>query len=79
MGQAHGETASSSSTPSRLDRSDVDLLHTHHCVESASRFFAADGERLGQHAWGDLPGEAPPVLAPAALALSPALPTIAFQ
>ena len=73
MGQAHGETASSSSAPSRFDRSDVDLRHAHHCVESASRFFTAGGQRFGQHARGDLPGETPPVFAPPARALLTAI------
>src|SRR6516225_7389788 len=52
-----------------LDCSDVDLLHAHHRLKRALRFTAAGSQRLGQHARCDLPGDAPPVFAPAALAL----------
>src|SRR5258705_7136143 len=58
-----------SAAPRGLDRGDVDLLHFHHRVECSLCFSAADRQRLGQHAWRDLPGDAPFVLAPAALAL----------
>src|SRR5215213_7601935 len=51
----------------RLDRGNVDLLHGHHRLEGS---FGRCGVRAGggveQDAGGDLPGEAPPVLAPAA-------------
>src|SRR3954471_1840147 len=54
----------------RLDRGDVDFLHRHHRVEGASGGcdVGADGG-VKQDAWRDLPGEAPPVLTPAAGAL----------
>src|SRR3954467_8298678 len=58
-----------SSAPSRLvDGSDVDLLHRHHRFERALGVGAAGGKRVGQCARGDLPREAPAVLAPAARA-----------
>src|SRR5262249_4822076 len=41
--------------------------------ECALCFIAASGERLGQHARRDLPGNAPLVFAPAALAFLPAV------
>src|SRR4030095_15269492 len=41
----------------------------HHRIERALGFSAADRQRLCQHAWRDLPGDAPLVLAPAARAL----------
>src|SRR5438067_7339125 len=62
-----------STAPRRLDRGDVDLLHLHHHVKCAFCFTAASGERLGQDAWCDLPGDAPLVLAPAASAFLPAI------
>src|SRR6202012_5273080 len=55
--------------PRRLDRGDVDLLHRHHRVERPLRLGAAGSPRVHQYAWVDLPGDAPPVLAPAAVAL----------
>src|SRR5688572_9743512 len=55
--------------PRGLDGGDVDLLHRHHRFEGTLGLIATSGERVGQHARGDLPGEAPPVLAPAALTL----------
>src|SRR5262245_8923398 len=58
----------------RLDGGDGALLHRHHRVEGTLRLTATSRKRVGQHARGDLPGETPTVLAPAALAL---LPTIA--
>src|SRR3954454_15176798 len=51
-----------------LNRGDVDLLHRHHCLEGALRGVSALVEGIDQHARRDLPGEAPLVLAPAALA-----------
>src|SRR3954454_11469234 len=58
----------------RLDLGDVDLLHRHHRLECPLGG-AAVGivQRLEQHARRDLPGEAPLVLAPAALAFLPAI------
>src|SRR5258706_297949 len=59
-----------SSTPPRgVDLGHVDLLHRHHRVEGALGLGPAGRHRLGERARGDLPGEAPAVLAPAALAL----------
>src|SRR5690349_4259264 len=52
-----------------FDRGDVDLLHLHHRFEGALRFVAADRQRVGEDAWRDLPGDAPAILAPPALAL----------
>src|SRR5262249_8783444 len=52
---------------------DVDLLHSHHCLKRAFCFIAADCERLGQNPRRDLPGDAPLVFAPAALALLTAI------
>jgi hypothetical protein len=58
-----------SAAPRRLDRGDVDLLHAHHRIKRPLCFIAAGGQRLGQHARRDLPGNAPLVFAPAARAL----------
>src|SRR5215831_1241351 len=57
----------------RLDCGDVDLLHAHHCVECTLCLVAASGQRLGQHARRDLPGNTPLVFAPAARAFLPAI------
>src|SRR5215510_2202405 len=62
-----------SPAPRSLDRSDVDLLHAHHRRKCALRFIAPGSQCLGQHAWRDLPGDAPPVFAPAALTLLAAI------
>src|SRR5690606_6573924 len=62
-----------SAPPCRLDRGHVDLLHRHHRLEGAPGFVAASRHGLGEHTWRDLPREAPLVLAPAALALLPAI------
>ena len=56
-----------SAAPRRLDRGNVDLLHVHHRIKCALCFIAAGRQRLGQDARRDLPGNAPLVLAPAAL------------
>src|SRR5687768_11252366 len=56
----------SSAPPRRLDGGDVDLRHLHHRVEGTLCFTAASSKRVGEHARGDLPGEAPAVLAPTA-------------
>ena len=55
-----------SAAPRRYDCGDVNFGHVHHHVERAAGFLAADGHRLDKHAGGDLPAEAPFVLAPAA-------------
>src|SRR5262245_50992811 len=62
-----------SAAPGRRDRGDVDLFHPHHRLECALCFIATSGERLGQYARRDLPGNAPFVFAPAALAFLPAI------
>ena len=56
-----------------LDRGDVDFLHVHHRIESALRFIATGGKRVGQHARRDLPGNSPLIFAPPALALLSAI------
>src|SRR4051794_32248806 len=58
----------------RFDLGDVDLLHRHHRFECPLGG-AAIGivHRLEQHARSDLPGKAPVVLAPAALAFLAAI------
>src|SRR3954465_1487766 len=62
------------SAPARgLDGGDVDLLHRHHRLECSPGFRATHRQRLGQHAWGDLPGDTPAVLAPAACAFLAAI------
>src|SRR4051812_17236952 len=57
----------------RFDGGDVDLLHRHHRLERPFSRVAAFGKRIGQHLRGDLPADAPLVLAPAALALLPSV------
>ena len=49
-----------------VDFGDVDFAHLHHGLEGALGLGAAGGHRLGKRAWGDLPVEAPAILAPAA-------------
>src|SRR5688572_12128278 len=64
----------SASPPTRcLDGGDVDLSHRHHRFESTLRLTATSRKRVGQRARGDLPGEAPAVLAPTALAFLAAI------
>src|SRR5688572_22378389 len=58
---------STSAPPRRLDGGDVDLLHRHHRLEGTRCLTSTSRKRLGQRARGDLPGEAPAVLAPTAL------------
>src|SRR5437667_4376100 len=58
----------SSAASRHLDGGDVDLLHRHHRLEGALCLSATGRKRLGQRARGDLPGEAPAVLAPTARA-----------
>src|SRR5688572_22408418 len=62
-----------SAAPRCLDRGDVDLLHAHHRLKRALCLIAAGRQRLGQHAWRDLPGDAPLVFAPAARTLLAAI------
>src|SRR6516164_9121799 len=63
------------SAPSRcLDRGDVDFLHRHHRLEGTLGLTTTSRKRIGERAWRDLPGEAPGVLAPTALALLSAIP-----
>src|SRR6185312_14754305 len=64
-----------SPVPRRLDRGDIDLLHPHHRLEGAlGGGLIRAGDRFQEHPWGDLPGQAPLVLAPTALAFdSPVL------
>jgi hypothetical protein len=63
------------STLSRgLNRGDVDLAHRHHRFEhSLASGGIGIGHAIGKGARGDLPRQAPLVLAPAALALLPAV------
>src|SRR4051812_37536641 len=62
-----------SASPRGLDGGDVDLLHRHHRLEGTLCLTATRRKRLGQRARGDLPGEAPAVLAPTALAFLAAI------
>jgi hypothetical protein len=52
-----------------FDGGNVNVLHAHHRIKRPLCFFATDRQRFGQHPRCDLPGDAPLVLAPAALAL----------
>src|SRR5262245_22510002 len=65
--------SATSPAPRRLDCGYVDLSHAHHRIERALCFVAAGSQHLGQHAWRDLPGDAPLVFAPTALALLAAI------
>src|SRR5687768_2230114 len=62
-----------SAPPRCLDGGDVDLLHRHHRCEGTLGLTAAGRKRVGQRARGDLPGEAPAILAPTALAFLAAI------
>src|SRR3569833_3047247 len=62
-----------STSPRGLDGGDVDLPHGHHRLEGALCLVASGGKRLGQRTWGDLPGESPAILAPAARAFLSAI------
>src|SRR5918994_2756467 len=62
-----------SAAHSRFDGGNVDLLHRHQRLERTLSRVAALGECIGQHTRGDLPANAPFVLAPAALAFLPAI------
>src|SRR4249920_2282618 len=57
-----------SAPPRGLDGGDVDLLHRHHRLEGTLGLTATSRKRIGERARGDLPGEAPAVLAPTARA-----------
>src|SRR5512134_2203500 len=59
-----------STTARRLDCSDVDLFHLHHCIESTLGGGGVGiGYRFGQSDRRDLPGQSPFVFAPAARTL----------
>src|SRR3982074_2433443 len=60
-------------SPCCLDGRDVDLLHHHHRLEGTLCLPATNRKRFGQRRRGDLPGEAPAVLAPPALAFHAAI------
>src|SRR5437870_3419670 len=63
----------SSAASRSLYGGDVDLLHRHHRLEGALGLSATGRQRVGQRARGDLPGEAPAVLAPTACAFLAAI------
>src|SRR5580658_5341140 len=65
--RSKGIVAFTSASPCCLDGGDVDFLHRHHRLEGAPGLTATGRKRLGERARGDLPGEAPAVLAPPAL------------
>src|SRR6185436_4563222 len=46
----------------------VDLFHGHHGLKRSLRLVAARRHRVGEYARRDLPGQAPAILAPTALA-----------
>src|SRR5687767_15852715 len=56
-----------SAPPRRFDGGNVDFLHRQHRLKGTPCLIATSSERVGQSARGDLPGEAPAVLAPTAL------------
>lgn len=63
-----------SARPRRLYRCDVDLSHRHHRFERAlGRSGIGTEQRRREGAGGDLPGQTPAVLAPAALAFLTAI------
>ena len=64
---------STSAPPRCVDGGDVDLRHRHHRLEGTLGLTATSRKRLGERARGDLPGEAPAVLAPTALAFLAAI------
>src|SRR5688572_11730888 len=70
---ARRRTVKFSAPPCRLDGRDVDLLHRHHGGEGPLRLSATSRNRVGQRARRDLPGEAPAVFAPTALAFFAAI------
>src|SRR3981081_1120260 len=70
----HQDLAPRSPSHRRFERGHVDLLHRHHRLEGAFGYFATNRQGFAQNPWRNLPGDAPFVLAPAALT---SLPTIA--
>src|SRR5512134_1443465 len=65
--EMHASKITTSSAARRLDRSDVDLFHLHHRIESTLGGGGVGiGYRFGQSDRRNLPGQAPFVLAPAA-------------
>src|SRR5262249_26905635 len=62
-----------SASPRCRNSGDVDLLHRHHGLESTLGLIATNRKCIGEGARGDLPGEAPTVLAPTALAFLAAI------
>ena len=73
IGSDPQRVVSTSAPPRCLDGRDVDLLHRHHRVERTLGLGATSRHRVGERARGDLPREAPAVLAPAALAFLAAI------
>src|ERR1700704_4658392 len=65
--------SSPSAPPRFLDGGNVDLLHRHHRREGTLGLTATGGQRVNERARSNLPGEAPPVLAPTALTLLAAI------
>src|SRR5205085_9196095 len=66
--------SASSSAPCRIDGGDVDLFHFHHRLErSLGGRTVGIGRCVQQRPRGDLPGQAPSVLAPSARALGAAV------
>ena len=63
-----------SASPHSLDSGDVDFRHRHHRLKGTLCLSAASRKRFGQRARRDLPGEAPAVLTPTALAFFAAIP-----
>src|ERR1700730_10034144 len=69
----HSSRNGSSAAPRRLDRGDINLFHSHHCLARALCLIAAGRHGIGHHARRDLQGDAPSVLAPATRALLAAI------
>src|SRR3954453_11536428 len=57
---------SKSAAPCRLNCRDIDFCHLHHGEECAFCCISARSQHLREHAWCDLPGDAPFVFAPTA-------------
>src|SRR6188474_3405393 len=68
-----GDATQACRQPCGLDGGDVDLRHRHHRFEGPLGLIATSGKRVGQHARRDLPGEAPAILTPTALAFLAAI------
>src|SRR5262245_42289318 len=62
-----------SASPRSLDGGDVDFLHRHHGLEGTLCLTATSRKRIDECARGDLPGDAPAILAPTALAFLAAI------